>query len=198
MAIILTQTDNTSLSGFNVGCSGGSTGATTADREATQGGTAGSTEATVAPNTAATDACLIFQSASGEPNLTNWDAGDWVVRLDVTTTNSNVDVDSIYICERTSGGTYNTVTSSTGIARTLGTAQVESFTINRATDYSAAATSTIYIVVLLDHTAAHGNSNVGITPSQNIDTPIVPPSPDVGEFLRRYEHRPAPNPLLRM
>ncbi len=175
MALILTQTDTDADSGFNVGCSGQSAGNVTVAREATDGGTSGTTEVLPDPGLGVERAVLAFQSDAGgpEPNDTTWEAGDYVVRINVTTARSNSQWTETYICERTSGGTFNTVASLTGQTTSLGATGVKTHTVNRATDYTAGSASTIYIVVVISDTNAHGQSKVGITPDQNIDTPIA-------------------------
>lgn len=160
-------------SGFNVGCSGGTAGASTSNRQMLRGGTAGATEVTLDPGNGVTRVCHVFQSdtALPEPNVTTWQAGDYVVPLNVTTGRAGTLWDETYICERTSGGVFNTVASLTGQGTSM-VAGTQTHTVNRATDFSPAdANSTVYIVIVLTG-PAHGGSDIGITPSLIVTTPI--------------------------
>ncbi len=182
MAIILTQTDTAADNGFNVGCSGASSaGATTASREATEGGTAGSSEITLDPGgNGLVRACLAFQTDVSEPGTATWAAGNYVVRLNCTTSNNGTIWRETHICERTSGGTFNTVASLTGQTDDLATSPtVFTHTVNRATVFNAdSSSSTLYIVCVFEGDD-HGGTSFGITPDQNIDTPIVAASSQI-------------------
>lgn len=172
MAVYLLQQEDTAAdSGFVTTCSGVAAGSVTSDHQMIRGGTAGTTEVSPDPDNT-TSSILAFQSDTSlpEPNVTTWDAGDYVIRLNVTTARIGTVWAATYICERTSGGAYNAVASLTGqsIGMDAGT---QTMTVNRATNYAAAATSTIYIVCVFTG-PAHGGSDVGITPSLVIDTPI--------------------------
>lgn len=173
MAVFLFQQESLGAdSGFNVACSGATAGATTAARQMRRGTSPGSTEDTIDPGNGLTRACLAFQSDTSlpEPNVTTWQAGDYVVRLNVTTARSGMIWEETYICERTSGGTFNTVASLVGQTTTMD-AGTQTHTVNRASDFTAAANSTVYIVMVFTG-PAHGGSNAGVTPSLVIDTPI--------------------------
>lgn len=174
MAVFLFQQEDTAAdSGFNIACSGGTAGSVTSNHQMLSGGTAGSTEVQPDPGNGVTRVCMAFQSdtALPEPNVTTWQAGDYVVRLNVTTARAGTLWDETYICERTSGGVFNTVASLTGQGTAMA-AGTQTHTVNRATDFSPlAANSTVYVVIVLTG-PAHGGSDVGVTPSLVIDTPI--------------------------
>lgn len=172
MAVFLLQQEDTAAdSGFVTTCSGVAAGSVTSDHQMIRSGTAGSTEVLPDPDNTSSSV-LVFQSdiTLPEPNVTTWDAGDYVIRLNVTTGRAATLWAASYICERTSGGAYNAVASLTGQTTAMG-AGTQTMTVNRATDYSAAASSTVYIVLVFTG-AAHGGTDVGITPSLIIDTPI--------------------------
>lgn len=184
MAIVLTQTDTAADSGTDVGCSGASIAHTPISREATEGGTAGSSEASVKVTTGSSGAAVMFQSdtGTGEPSETEWDAGDYIVRLNVTTGNTNCTWTETHVCERTSGGSFNTVASLTGQTTTL-SAGTHSHTVNRGTTFTAVdGNSTLYIVLVVSSAADHGQDTFGFTPDQNIDTPIVASVTHQGEL----------------
>lgn len=171
MALTFTQTD-TSVT-FDVGCSGESAGATTAAREIVDGGTAGSTEFSVDPNNNSTAAVVAFRTTGGVGTDT-WEAGDYVVSINVTSASGNSDWVATYICERTSGGSFNTVASLTGQTTDVATTGVKSQTVNRGTDFTPAGTdSDLFVVLVFTNSDNHGNSSTSITPDQDITTPIV-------------------------
>lgn len=174
MAVFLLQQQNVVAdSGFNVGCSGATAEASPDARQILRGGSAGSIEITIDPGNGLTRACLAFQSDTGipEPGVTTWQAGDYVVRLNVTTARSGMIWEETYICERTSGAVFNTVASLTGQTTTMD-AGTQTHTVNRGTDFSPLdANSTLYIVMVFTG-PAHGGSNAGVTPSLVVDTPI--------------------------
>lgn len=189
MAVFLLQQEDTAAdSGFVTTCSGVAAGSVTSDHQMLRGGTAGSTEVLPDPDNT-TSSVLVFQSDTSlpEPNVTTWDAGDYVIRLNVTTGRTATQWVATYICERTSGGTYNAVASLTGQTTAM-TAGTQTMTVNRATNYTAAATSTIYIVCVFQG-PAHGGSDVGITPSLVIDTPIDDGVAATGWNMLLSDHR---------
>jgi hypothetical protein len=169
MALILTETDT-------VG-----TGITTPSpfitvntvyiRIATNGGPAGSTITSVsiaASNAGNTTADISYISKSGEPGTTLWQSGNWVVRLDITTANTNLTWNGLGICSTTSN---TSVVSATGLAISCGTTGVKSATKagNQITPLS-----TERIQASLGF--SNGSSMVqsfSVRPDQNIDTPLV-------------------------
>lgn len=172
MAVFLLQQEDTAAdSGFVTTCSGVAAGSVTSNHQMIRGGTAGTTEVLPDPDNGSASV-LAFQSdiTLPEPNKTTWDAGDYVIRLNVSTGRAATLWAATYICERTAAGGYNAVASLTGQSIAMG-AGTQTMTVNRATDYTAAASSTIYIACVFTG-PAHGGSSVGIIPSLIIDTPI--------------------------
>ncbi len=172
MALILTQTDTAADCGAVAGCSGATVAGSAVGREATSGGTAGSTEQTVTVTKNSTEAGFMFQSADNEPNKTSWEAGDWVVRLNVTTSQMDITWEDTYICRFDNAcGSLATVGSLVSQAISCGSTGVKSMTISGASQ-TANATDEIYIVLVFKNASTHGNKSIGITPDQNIDTPL--------------------------
>ena len=170
-AISFRQTDTVADSGVNVGCSGATLGSISPQaREILEGGTAGTTSINMYPQNATGVVLLTFQTDTGTSFPTIWAAGDYVVRLNVSSGRPGVTWVGTYMCERTSGGTFNTVTSLTGQTTDM-TTGVHSHTINRPTDYTASSGSTLYIVLVFDGLTS-GSDNFGVKPDQLIDTPI--------------------------
>lgn len=79
--------------------------------------------------------------------LTTWNAGDYVVTLNVLISDMNATWVSTHCCEWTSGGLINSVASLAGQSISLGSTGSKVMTINRATDYATAATSQLLVVI---------------------------------------------------
>jgi hypothetical protein len=138
------------------------------------GGTAGVTEVTMthAANTADRMGVAI-QSAPNEPGLTNWASGTWTVRLNVTTANTNITLQEVYISRVNSGGVHQETLGSTLAIGTALSAGVKSVNVTGSAATSPAATDEIYIEMVFDFGGSHGNESVGITFDQNVDSPLV-------------------------
>lgn len=179
MPIIFTQTDNTMVCAAATFCSGASLN-TDRDylRQATQGGTAGSTAVTVTVNASAADLiCGWYECIV--PDGSTWAAGDWVVRLNVTTAQTTVSWDATYICRVNSGCTSQaTIGSLTGQAISLSPTGVKSMTVTGSAQTPGAGDKVI-IVLLFDNSNSC-TRNVGLTPSENIDSPFIAAGPVAG------------------
>lgn len=141
--------------------------------EASQGGTAGSTITTFT-HAAQADTRISFQftSPTNVPNSTSWESGNWVVRLEVTTANMNVDWDAVEICRVDSGGVnVATVVATSGLAINLGTTGVKSTTQSGTAQSGANATHRMGISIDIKNGTSMTQSWAG-KPSQNIDTPV--------------------------
>ncbi len=104
---------------------------------------------------------FVLYSASGVPNATNWPSGNWTVKLDVTTANSNVTwQDTCILRVNSSGVAQATVGSLTAQNISLGATGVQSMTISGASQ-SASATDRIAVVVNLKNSVGHSAETVG-------------------------------------
>lgn len=146
------------------------------NRLATSGGTAGSTAITInlSASDVATDPRWSLFSGASEPNNTSWVSGDWVVRFEVTTSNMNVTWDGLGIAAvdvtDTSRASQIAVAASTTVGVSCSSTGVKSTTIAG----SAISPSASWIVQIT-FGFTNGSSmvqSIGVTPSQNIDTPI--------------------------
>ncbi len=174
MAEIFTQLDTAADCGESLMCSGaGGLATTTQTANATVGGTAGSTELTVTHSADVLDrACIMFQVQIID---ILWDLGNWTVRLDVTTANTLYTVQEVHLC-RTNAScvNQNSIGSLLTIGETLSSG-VHSWTVNQGSDEVAITSDDCYIIIVCDVGGAHGNESVGITPSQDIDSPNIMP-----------------------
>jgi len=192
------QVDQAAIDGSIAACSDFSVAAAEYNREVEESGTLGSGTNVITANTGSLRRAIHFESETNEPNETSWPAGDWTVRFNVTTGNTNVDLDGIDICRVNSSGVNQATIFDTFFLAINLSAGVKTFTVSGNADAGAAATDRFYIVLSIFRSAGHGSQSATITNDQQIDTPFAALAPPPGTFLRRYEHTPAPNPLLRM
>jgi hypothetical protein len=114
---------------------------------------------------------LFFGSNANVPNETSWPAGDWVVRYEVTTANTALDVEEVHVDRMNSGCTSQAnVGNLTALNNSL-SAGVHSHTVSGAVQ-TAAATDTFHVIIGCQRDS-HGAQTAGITPSQNIDAPFT-------------------------
>lgn len=174
MGKIFAQTENASGLGTGlVGCSGSTVqvGAGNYRNMVMQeGGTGGTTS--YGWNLAASATGVTGYFASPGVGVTLWEAGDYVMRLNVIGANMNLTWTSTFVCERTSGGVFNTVASLTGQATSLGSTGVKTHTINRSTNFTANSTASVLFIIMVFANGAMTEQAFQINNDQNIDTPI--------------------------
>jgi hypothetical protein len=181
MARTFVTTNNNADDGStaNMGSSGETAGSATQAREMVEGGSGG---ATIQPaiGTSATDierGVVGFETDQGAPipNDADWESGDYVVSINLTTARSGISWRATYIMARTSGGSFTTVASLTGQSTDLGTTGTKSMTVNLASNYTANTTDTLYALLVFGGQLSHGNTSVTITLGGVTDvvTPLV-------------------------
>ena len=179
MPLILTETDTVSNQP-DIACTS-QTLEYADERVATSGGTAGVTENTRShPAVADTRVAVTYASVANEPNSTSWEAGNWVVRFEVTTANKNLTWDEADICRQNASLVHIAnvgAVDALGIA--LGTTGVKSTTISGAAQ-TAGATDRIVVFGAFTNSTTMTQA-IGIKPSQNIDTPVTQGGPGVSD-----------------
>lgn len=181
--LILTQTDNAAGCGAVVGCSGATIASTPQAREATKDGSPGVTELEILIALDATQAGIMFQSANNEPGKTTWEAGDWIVRLNVTTGSDRITWVATYVCRFDNVcGSLAVVGSLTGQSISCELTGVKQMTVSGA-EQSANLSDEVYIVLIFANSFTHGERGIGFTPDQNIDTPIVLAGEDIVKII---------------
>jgi hypothetical protein len=165
------QTDTAALDGAEAACSGATLNSNTFTSQAQQGGTAGSTAHSVTTASPVTRAFAMFESPSGDPGLTSWPAGNWVVRLNVTAAAPlGTTLDSVYVCRVNSAGVSQaTVGSNTNPGVALNSTGVKTVTVSGSAQ-TAGATDRWYIVLSYKTTASSGSFSIKF--DQLIDTPF--------------------------
>lgn len=182
MVYQLQQTDTAATDGAIAACSGINAGTATDNRQATSGGTPGATTNTVtAPNNGTVTVRLVhFESAPNELNALVCPPGNWTWRLNITTGNTLLTIDDVFICRvNSSGVSQQTIASVIGLG-IIASAGVKSGTI-AGLQATFSPGDRLYIVIGGTSQAAAGESIV-YTPNQLIDTPLTTPS---GVFLSR-------------
>ena len=178
MVLILTETDagsndpyDSSSCGFPI-----SDNSVTSSKEATSGGTAGVTAVSMTMDglSGSFQNFLQFESAAGEPNSTDWPAGDWTVRIEITTANMNIDQWAIGYCRKNSAGVpQQGLGSAKDISVGFGTVGVKTITDAGLAGTSELATDQIGVTLSCVHFVIGKTQTFGFKPSQNIDTPLA-------------------------
>lgn len=171
MALISFNETDTSDT-FDVGCSGEAAGASTAARQAADGGTLGSIEVSADPGNNVTRSCFAF--VCGAPGASaSWDAGTWVVRINHSSMDGGTQLVAVYVCDFLSGTGFTSIASNTSPGHTRGAAGVLTVNVSQGSPHTPqGAASQPFIVLVYNNNDQHGASGLGITPDQAIDTPI--------------------------
>lgn len=173
MATTITQTDTAAPCGADAGCSGASLDDEAAGWAASPGGTAGSTELTA--TLAALSGSLgvfMYEWTPGADYSGGWAAGNYTIPINVSTGNNDLRLNAVYIC-RFNGSCVNqeTLGSETGLDVKLA-GGVETRTIAGSAVASPADTDKIYIIVVVENVNTMFTRTLGVTPDQNITTPL--------------------------
>lgn len=174
MGAIFGQKQTATLCGPQVACYGGYMGVQTYDRRCETIGFAGApgTAECGMPNGETEWACVFWEITPGA-TYSQWAAGDYVVRCNITTANSAITWEHTYICRLDLNCiALETIGSLTGQAISLATTGVKTMTVAGALIASPASTDHIYIVCVFGNTGA-GSATFGVRGNQNIDTPLV-------------------------
>ncbi len=174
MPRIYTQTDGTSnVCDVNQYCAGFSLpGSGSGESVLEEGGTPGVNEITITHDGRADPSPLLFMQPDVEPGA-DIAAGDWITRMNVTTSQMFVDWDEIHICEVSGSGAcsnISTIGSDTGLAIDLGNSGVKSQTTSGSATALAAGESFVCIFTFANSQVM--SNSVGITPDADIDTPV--------------------------
>jgi len=140
-----------------------------------EGATAGTTEASpiiLENNNGNGRGDISFRSLDGDPGgSADWAAGDWTVRIEITTSNMVLTWDAIGIAAVNAAITSHTnIGEATSLGISLSTTGVKSATVSGSSP--ASNKDHVQITLGISSTSAM-NTTIGITPSQNIDTPIL-------------------------
>jgi hypothetical protein len=161
-------------------------------RLASDGGSAGSTPVSLTITATVGRSAFPFEA---NPNLTAWAAGDYTVRLNVTTANMNLTVTAVDVfIYNSSCGSVGSIASSGVVSTSLSTTGVKSWTINDPSSHTRSATDKL-IVRLTISNGAMSDQAFSFTPNQLIDTPLAAPADAGGaapqDSLTQTDHTPA-------
>ncbi len=139
MAINYQQTDVVNACQGQTECSGATTtSGASGSFDCANGGTVGSTTASIVTAGSATNVEKISHSIATVGSVT-WASGNWVVRFNVTTANSNITWTQTWICRFNSSCVNQaTIGSLTGQSVSMGTTGVKSMTISGSAQTPAA------------------------------------------------------------
>ncbi|HYL14995.1 MAG TPA: hypothetical protein VEV41_18280 [Terriglobales bacterium] len=145
------------------------------DNTMQQGGTPGAAHS-YGPNTGTKGIVASFISPPGDPNLVNWNSGNWVMRLNDTGGGGigSLTWTGTCIFRVDSAGTTNlaTVGSLTGQSIDMTTTGLKTMTISGSSQ-TANVTDRIYVEIVFSATV---NKTAALALDQNIDTPLMIPA----------------------
>ena len=177
-------------------CSGLNAATTEQETEVEEGATPGVTEQTISIGTADTKQRAYYMQPTPAPGTDFiWNAGNWVVRIDITTANFLTVWEDSYICRVNSGcASQATIGSLIDQNIGLGTPSVKTMTVSGSAQTPSVGDS--FVVVLGFSTTGHAGSDAGITPSLNLDTPLTAVAAEVPvgqpiHLLKRVERYPS-------
>ena len=176
MATNYQQEDTVAVCGTVAVCSGKTLADTPIGRLCVEGGTAGVGTPQVQSTAGELDrAAVMFEMQPA--NGGTWGAGDYVIRLNIVTANSNATWIAAFVCRLNSACVnQETIGSLTGQSISLGSTGVKTMTVSGSA-VTPADNDKVYIVLVVDFAADHGNVAFNFTPDQLIDTPIVVGAP---------------------
>jgi len=199
MPNILGQTNSVADCGLIAACSSASLSGTLS-AELIDGAATGSNELTLSINASGLASPLGFQTIANEPNITDWAAGDWVVRLNVTSANMNMEWEGTHVCKVSASptcGSAVTVGSLTSQTISMFPTGVKTMTVS-GSNITVGATDVVYIVIILRNTDTMMTQSCGVTVDQDIDTPlvdVVAVQPVIPMLRVRTEWDTAPEPI---
>ena len=172
MSITLQETDTAALDGLIAAGTGVAVNPAGAAFTATSGGTPGSTTHNVNNNlTSGEQVYLGFESASGEPGFSSWQAGTYTVSLDVTTGANNMTWSRLYVVRLNSSGVAQaTVGSITGQSVSLSTTGTKTLSVSGSSQ-TAGATDRLYFVLVFNCSTA-SKRILGFKCDLTITTPL--------------------------
>lgn len=175
MPLKLQQTDTAAADGSIQACSGRATAhSVIATSQITAGGTAGTGHSTTMALSAPLKRLLMFESGANALDTFTWYAGNYVLRLNLTSNYASAGtclINEIWICRLNSAGVSQaTIGSLTGLNQTLDANGVITFTVAGAAQTPAVGDK-IYIAVVAGNSDVGGHSGTW-TFDQLIDTPL--------------------------
>lgn len=174
MATFYRQTDaniNCALAAF---CSGLNAAPTEQSTEIDEGSLPGTTEETISIGSVDTKQRAYYMQPALAPSTDfDWNTGNWVVRIDITTASMDTFWEDSYICRVNSACTSQaTIGSLIDQNISLGSTGVKTMTVSGLAQTPSVGDS--FVVVLAFSTTSHAGSSAGITPDRFLDTPLTP------------------------
>lgn len=184
MALNVQQTDNAGLTAIGGLCAGvvGGNASGAANTSCSIGGTPGAVPLAPSIQNASNVVFQLFEWIP--PAGTNWNLGNWTVRLNITAAFSSRGWASVYICRVDSSGVnQETLGSNVGSdTSNMGSTGVLTKTVMGSAP-SVVNTGDRVVIVLLSMSATMSVPIGAITPDQLIDTPFTAPAPASGGSL---------------
>ena len=152
-------------------CSGATLNAVTEGKQAVESGTPGIAGGNNTQDLNATRAAFFWEVLADVADT--WAAGDWTVRVNFATGNTDCTLEEIHICRvNSSCVSQETLGSATGLGLSTSAGQ-QDVVVNQGAAASPNAGDKIIVVVVLANAATMGNQKVQLTHNQLISSPYV-------------------------
>lgn len=174
MPIIYRQTDTANT------CDTDGYGSSAVYRKMLEGGTAGSSAVTLNVGSGQSPHTISFNCIPGAG--VTWSSGTLVVRINLTTAEKNASIQQIRVRRGNSSCAHQEDLATTSPGTLLDTTGVK--TINVTISQATSPASTDNLVVYVQCTSSSHSASIGITPSENIDTPFTAAAFDADKVPR--------------
>lgn len=175
MAINFTQTDTAGdCDAVAAYCSGrpvGSVILSSNDRQCTDGGTAGTGSNIIQLGGSETDVVGALFTCGVDADV-SWDAGNWTVRLNVTSANMNITWSRVAICRvNSSCVNQNSIANVGSLGISLGSTGIKSTTVSGSAQTPSVGDKVVIVFGFTN--SSMSSQQFTITPDQNIDSPFT-------------------------
>ena len=174
--LILRQTDGAAQDGNMTACFGGELSHLPKNTQLVISEVRGSVEQAfgVAYAPGNDKATFMMQSKPGLLGYASWNAGAWTIRLNVTSNHPAIYWREAHVCRVNSAGvSQESIGSNLTIDQQMGSSGVKTAHVSGAASPGALASDTVYIVCVFENLEPFTSNALGITPDQDIDTPLV-------------------------
>ena len=141
-------------------------------RECDDGAGAGSVEFDAGADSNQVDESFLIWESADNPNESEWAAGEWTIRINITTSRSGV-WRAVTVAERLGDGSFFELAEDNDLGGpSLSSTGVKTFAVTQSdARVPDGAGSRVYIICGMN-SPSHGGTEIGVTPNQDNDTPI--------------------------
>lgn len=186
MTRIFYQKDTAADDGEVAACSGLTVSELTSNRAVSSTAPVGSGTTNWSTKSGSNERAGHFESAAGQPGETSWPSGTAVVRINITTGNSAVTLQTVHLCRVDSTGS-NLGTWGSATPAVAATSGVKTVNVTVSSIGSTNASDQIYCVVGILRNTGHSTETITITNDQQWDTPFAAAGAALVEVVNETE-----------